>query len=95
MDTRYEQLHYPGDVTGSEDAQPGRVLGGDEFGRPYEVIDAVYEPCEPGCDLHGTCGRTTVNVQYAVAENIVAAYTRLTAELARTAPPPRRRDGAR
>lgn len=47
--TRYEVLRYRGNVTGADQAQPGRVLGCDEFGRPYEVIDAEFEPC-PECD---------------------------------------------
>jgi hypothetical protein len=49
----YEVLHYRRDVTGWDTAQPGRILGHDEFGRPYEVIDAEYEPCDD-CDGEGT-----------------------------------------
>lgn len=60
---RYEVLRYRGNVTGHDGAQPGRILGGDELTRPYEVIDATYDPA---ADL------TTVQLQYASNENIVA-----------------------
>lgn len=58
--TRYEVLHYPGDVTAR--VRPGQILGCDEFGRPYEVIDAEYQH-----------GHTVVNLQYATAETLRAA----------------------
>jgi hypothetical protein len=61
---RYEVLHYRGNVTGSDTAQPGALLGADEFGRPYEVIDAEYDP---------DSDRTTVQLQYASPESIRAA----------------------
>ena len=85
MSERYEVLHYPGDVSGSDQAQPGALLGCDEVGRPYEVIDAEYTP--PGTHAEGhfdgdgctfpTEGhflpvRTTVYLQYATAETIRA-----------------------
>jgi hypothetical protein len=50
---RYELLHYPGDVTGSDGAQPGTVLGHDEAGRFYEVLDASFERCST-CSGEGT-----------------------------------------
>jgi hypothetical protein len=61
---RYEELHYPGDVTGSDQAQPGALLGHDELGRPYEVLDAEYD---------AAADRTTVNLQYATPANLRAA----------------------
>lgn len=64
MPQRYEQLHYRGNVTGADRAQPGQILGHDELGRPYEVLDAEYEP---------DSGRTTVNLQYATPDNLRAA----------------------
>lgn len=47
--SQYAVLHYRGDVTGAELAQPGAILGHDEAGRPYEVLDAEFEPCG-SCD---------------------------------------------
>lgn len=47
--SQYSVLHYRGDLTGSEQAQPGAILGHDEAGRPYEVLDAEFEQC-PECD---------------------------------------------
>lgn len=45
--SRYELLHYRGDLT--PDIHEGDLLGTDEVGRPYAVIDAEFEPC-PECD---------------------------------------------
>lgn len=79
MPQRYEVLHYRGNVTSSAGAQPGAILGHDELGRPYEVIDAEYAPVFCGV-LHydgspcpGNHGMTTVQLQYATAENLRAA----------------------
>lgn len=44
MGNHYPTLRYRGNVTGSDTAQPGALLGHDEIGRPYEVIDAEYIP---------------------------------------------------
>jgi hypothetical protein len=83
MSNPYPQLTYPGDVTGSEQAQPGHLLGCDEVGRFYEVIDAYFvnpqslswpDEHPPECP---DCGRdyphTHVNLQYATPENIKRA----------------------
>lgn len=84
---RYEVLHYRGDVTMSDRAQPGALLGHDEMGRPYEVLDAEYiAPATvlaeghfdgDGCTFptpgHFLPGRTTVQLQYATPDNIRAA----------------------
>lgn len=61
---RYGVLHYSGDLTGSEGLHPGGILGHDELGRPYEVLDAEYD---------AATNRTTVNLQYATADNLRAA----------------------
>ena len=54
--TEYGVLHYRGDVTGSEDAQPGallpgRWLAGDGTSWPWQVIDAelIAAPAYEGC----------------------------------------------
>jgi hypothetical protein len=57
---RYEVLHYPGDVTAR--VHTGQIFGCDDFGRPYEVIDAEYQH-----------GHTTVHLQYATTETLRAA----------------------
>lgn len=84
VEQRYEVLHYRRDVTSS--AQPGQILGHDEFGRPYEVLDAEYTPPQThaeghfdgdGCTFptpgHFARSGTTVNLQYATPENLRAA----------------------
>jgi hypothetical protein len=58
----YELLHYRGDVTSR--ALVGQILGCDEFGRPFEIIDAEYQP---------EVDTTTVFLQYATAETLRAA----------------------
>lgn len=70
--TRYELLHYRGDLTPY--IRPGQLLGYDEVGRPYAVLDAeVGYHCPHGTD-HPRCQvRTTVHLQYAPPEQITAA----------------------
>lgn len=88
--SQYSVLHYRGDLTGSEQAQPGAILGHDEAGRPYEVLDAEFEPC-PECDptmsaclaCDETGGRTTVHLQYGTPEAIRAHFARLQADMAK------------
>jgi hypothetical protein len=87
MTLQYPQLTYPGDVTGSPQAAPGHLLGCDEVGRFYEVIDAEFCPAGqnyvngtgktfPGCPEHGrVTAHTTVNLQYATAESLQRAAT--------------------
>jgi|tagenome__1003787_1003787.scaffolds.fasta_scaffold20467155_2 hypothetical protein len=58
MSDRFEVLHYPGNVTGADKAQPGALLGGDETGRPYEVIDAEYMPGDDFTAAHLTYAST-------------------------------------
>jgi hypothetical protein len=65
---RYGLLHYPGDVTAG--ARPGMVLGCDELGRPYEVLDAEYD---------SATDRTSVHLQYASPDNVRAHLTQLAA----------------
>lgn len=84
----YQVLHYPDDVR--DGAEPGSILGHDEVGRPFAVIDAeldVCPCCEPGpfaeegcpsCDETGL--RTTVHLQYATPEQITAAVAERQAE---------------
>ena len=59
---RYEVLHYRGDLT--HDALPGVLLGFDELGRRYEVLDAEYD---------AEIDRTTVHLQYATEETLRTA----------------------
>lgn len=73
MGSRYAQLTYRGDVT--ESATPGRILGQDEVGRFYEVIDADYS--EFFDDEHEMAGHTHVNLQYASPETIKRELARL------------------
>lgn len=67
MRNAYPVLTYPGNITGSEGCQPGRLLGWDEIGRPYEVIDAEYLPDDD---------KTLIFLQYASPENIWAEIQR-------------------
>lgn len=91
----YQVLHYRGDVTGADKAQPGALLGGDEFGRPYEVIDAEYTPPAThgdghfdgdGCTFpalgHFLWSGTTVHLQYATPETLRAHLASLPAMFA-------------
>lgn len=55
----YEILHYPGDVTDA--AVEGKLLGEDELGRPYEIIDSEFDG-----------ERTTVHLKYASKETLKA-----------------------
>ena len=50
--TRYELLHYPGNVEKS--LTPGDIHGTDEIGRPYAVIDAEYKPQKDWTVVHLT-----------------------------------------
>ena len=63
--TRYEVLHYPGDV--EEGASAGEILGTDEIGRPYAMIDAEYKPQKDW---------TVVHLTYATPEQAQAYVTR-------------------
>lgn len=73
----YEVLHYPGDVRASEDCQPGRLLGVNEVGHPWEVIDAEYEPPLPSETRRGHYrGHTTVHLQTASASALRVALAR-------------------
>jgi hypothetical protein len=60
--SRYEILHYRGAV--EKGVSAGQLLGYDEVGRPYAVIDAEYQP---EVDI------TTIFLQYATPEQIRAA----------------------
>ena len=78
----YGMLVYPGNVTGSDDAQPGRLLGVNEAGMPWEVLDAEFrpstdeEPCGPDCER--TWGHTHVQLQTASVDAMRAAIARTT-----------------
>lgn len=61
-------LRYAGNITGSDDVQPGRLLGHDEVGRPYEVVDAEYDPA---------ADKTAVQIQYATVEALKAHQERV------------------
>ena len=69
MGAAYPCLRYPANVTGAEVCQPGQLLGWDEIGRPYEVIDAEFIPDAEGSET----GHTNVFLQYATPETIRAA----------------------
>lgn len=88
MTNPYPVLRYPSNVTGSEQAQSGAMLGWDEVGRPYEVLDAEFiEHSSCPCLCHEGLGDvehrgekcgcrspyTSVFLQYATAETIRAA----------------------
>jgi hypothetical protein len=68
MGTQYPVLRYPGNITGADGAQPGALLGHDEIGRPYEVIDAEYIDTPDGVG-----GYTNVFLQYATPETLKKA----------------------
>lgn len=83
----YPVLRFRGDIT--NDLLPGQILGTDEFGRPFEVLDAEVDPVEvdghydgDGC-LFPTPGHlrpvTTVFLQYATPETIARAVAELQA----------------
>ena len=60
--TRYEVLHYRGDLT--LDVREGQILGCDEVGRPYMTTDAEYD---------ASTDTTTVFLEYASTEALRAA----------------------
>lgn len=86
--TRYGLLNYVGDLTGNDEVQPSQILGHDEIGHPYEVLDADFRPCED-CDgtdracssCRGRGGRTRVYLQHATPDNIRAALAKGLAQL--------------
>jgi hypothetical protein len=86
MTQQYAQLTYKGDVTSSPNAQPGRLLGMDEAGRYYEVIDAEFigPPVFEGCMDHDIGPHTHVNIQWASPEAIKAELTLLEAAMERS-----------
>jgi hypothetical protein len=73
--TRYGLLHYPGDVTA--DVHEGQLLGHDEAGRFFAVIDAEFDPVKR---------RTAVHLQHASPDQIRAALGEAQAELAKPRP---------
>jgi hypothetical protein len=94
MGAHYPVLRYPGNVSGNDAVQPGCLLGWDETGRPYEVIDAEYIPreivVEDGGDdtqrVVDVRGRyTNVYLQYAQPENIRRQASELQASSLRIA----------
>ena len=68
MSDDYRVLRYPGDVTGT--ATPGRVLGADVVGRPYEVLDAEFHPVFNGGFCPEVHGHTLVHLQPASVEHV-------------------------
>ena len=77
MGAAYPVLRYPGNITGADAVQEGKLLGWDEVGRPYEVIDAEFIPERVEADYDGSGhvaepGYTNVYLQYAKAESIQA-----------------------
>ena len=83
--TRYELLHYPGDVEKS--LTPGDIHGTDEIGRPYAVIDAEYKPQQDWTVVHLTYA-TPEQAQAHIAryqrDNAMAAEHRAVAALFRS-----------
>jgi hypothetical protein len=77
MTIDYEVLHYRGDLTGSEDCQPGTLLGVNEMGWPFEVLDAevVY-----GLEDSPMVPYTRVHLQTATVDAVRAAQRRVAAE---------------
>lgn len=55
----YKMLNYRGDLTRT--AEVGMILGEDEFGRPYEIIDADYD---------AESNMTQVHLQYATEDSL-------------------------
>jgi hypothetical protein len=77
MGAEYPVLRYPGNITGSDNVQPGSMLGWDEVGRPYEVIDTEFIPDRVDVDYDGSgyvaeAGHTNVYLQYATPETLRA-----------------------
>lgn len=70
---RFGSLSYPGDVTDADRLQPGRLLGQDPSGWPYEVAQVEYQPA---------VDRTVVLLQRATAETVQAVVDRLTGQVA-------------
>ncbi len=62
----YEMLHYRADLRDHPEAQPGALLGNNEIGWPWQVID---------CEYAG--GRTTVHLQTATPEAVQKAMHRV------------------
>lgn len=60
----YGVLNYPGDVTSSDATRPGGLLGVNEVGWPWEVLDAEYS---------AERDRTEVHVMTARPETVKAA----------------------
>lgn len=85
--SRYEILHYPDDVR--DGTSTGAILGHDEVGRPYAVLDTDLDVCEcsnpfgdeecPSC--LGTGLQTTVHLAYAATEQITAAVAEQQAQM--------------
>lgn len=48
----YGLIHFPGDVTPSDDLLPGRILGADAFDRPFVVGDVEFAPGRNQTDVH-------------------------------------------
>jgi len=82
---RFEVLHYPGDLT--DRILAGQVLGADEFGRPFEVLDVERQKVPaPGHYFGDDCAaldpahlrvRTEVHLQYATPETLAAGFAQL------------------
>lgn len=64
--TEYGVLHYAGDVTAADQVQPGMLLGTNELGVPWEVLDAEFDG-----------QRTTVQLQTATPDAIRAGVARV------------------
>lgn len=67
----YELLHYRGRMA-ARTVVPGTLLGCDEMFRPYEVIDAEYDPW---------FNISTVHLQLATVEGLKRARQRGKSEL--------------
>lgn len=80
----YTVLHFPGDVVGGDPTgRAGQILGADEFGRPYEIIDCelIAAPPYEGClDCYLPLPHTHVHLQYATPDTLRRAAQVLSAD---------------
>lgn len=70
MSLRFGSVSYPGDQTGAELLQKGRLLGTDPSGWPFEVVQTEYQPA---------VDRTVVLLQAAAPERVADLIDQLTA----------------
>ena len=72
----YEVLHYPGDLRGHPELLPGCLLGTNEVGHPWEVLDVEVRMVPFFEGARGMRQQTTVHLQTASREAVLAAFAR-------------------